>query len=155
MGFLDRVRSAFARTGAATLGQAEDLFEADRLDEVEVACAEALARDRADARALHLLGLVAGRKGDPRRSAELIAAAVAVAPDVGLYRYNLGNAQRALGDAVGALASYTRAVVLDPGRFAAWFNLAQLEAEQGRPAPAIAAFRRALAIDPSESLRAE
>lgn len=151
MGLLDRIRGVFARAddGARRAALAVDLFEQGRTDEVEEACARVLARNPHDAQSLHLLGLVADRRGDHRRAAQLIESAVAAEPEVGLYRYNLGNAQRMLGRAEDALASYARAAELDPDRFAAWFNLAQMHAEHGRPVQAIEAFRRALRIEPT------
>lgn len=153
MGLVDRVRGVFARgTGESrpsALAHAVELFEQGEIDGAEKACSIALARDPGDAEALHLLGLVAERRGDLGRAARLIESATAAAPDIGLYRFNLGNALRVLGRLDEALASYSQAVALDPGRFAAWFNLAQVHAEHGRPAQAIAAFREALRIEPA------
>jgi len=155
MGFLDRVRSVFARSDdrpdPVAIADAVTLFEQGRVDEAEAACARALARDPRDAQSLHVLGLVADRRGDHGRAAQLIESAIAARPDLGVFRYNLGNAQRSLGRLEDALASYSQAVALDPDRFAAWFNLAQVHAESGRPDQSIAAFRQALRIEPTSA----
>jgi len=153
MGLLDRVRGVFARVDerSGEAARAVELFEQGRVDEAAAACAGALARNPHDAQALHLRGLIAERAGDHGRAAEFIEMAVAVAPAVGLYRYNLGNAQRMLGRPEDAIGSYSRAVELEPDRFAAWFNLAQVQAERGRPVPAIAAFRQALRVVPASA----
>jgi len=155
MGLLERVRRALERSDGqpdpALLAYVVALYENGSIDEAEAECTRVLARHPGSAQALHLRGLIADRRGDRLRAEQLIGSAVAAAPGVGLYRYNLGNVQRMLGRADAALASYSRAVELEPDRFAAWFNLAQLHAEQGRPAQAIAAFRQARRIDPASA----
>jgi len=155
MGLLDRVRRVFARSGErpdrAELEHIVQLFEQGEIDAAEAACKRVLARDPDVAPALHVLGLIADRRGDPGRAAELIESAVARAPEIGLYRFNLGNAQRVQGRAEAALASYSRAAELEPGRFATWFNLGQTHAEQGQPHQAVAAFRRALQVEPASA----
>lgn len=154
-GWLGRIAALFARGGGradtAALADALAHFEAGRLAAAEAVGHDILARQPGSAPALHLLGLVADRRGDPRRAAELLAAAVAADPHVGLYRFNLGNVQRVLGRADEAVASYARAAELEPGRFATWFNLGQLHAEHGRADAAVAAFRAALGIEPASA----
>jgi len=155
MGLLDRVRSALApgglRPDAAELDAALDAYERGAIDLAEAGCGRVLAHDPGDARALHLLGLVALARRDPARAVDLIGAAIAADPAVGLFHFNLGNALRELGRAADAAASYARATAADPDRFAAWFNLAQLEVERGRRDEAIAAFREALRLDPGSA----
>jgi predicted O-linked N-acetylglucosamine transferase (SPINDLY family) len=155
MGLLDRFRGAFARDGeradAAEIERALEAFELDRIDAAEAGCERVLARDPRDARALHLLGLIAAGRRDQARAAVLIQSAIAADPAVGLYHFNLGNALRELGRADDAAAGYARATTLDPGRFAAWFNLAQLHAERRDAEQAIGAFREALRIEPGSA----
>jgi Flp pilus assembly protein TadD len=57
----------------------------------------ALADDPDQSDALHLLGLVALRRGDPHRGATLIGQAVAVQPAEAKYHASLADACRALG----------------------------------------------------------
>lgn len=154
MGLLSRVRGALTRGGEradAALERAIDAYERGRTDEAEALCQGVLAREPRNSRALHLLGLVAERRGDHALAADLIASAIAGDASVGLYHFNLGNALRELGRAEDALASYARAVALDPRCFAAWFNLAQLHAERRQPEQAIAAFREAIRIEPGSA----
>ena len=152
MAFLDRVRGAFTRddqrADAAEIESAVTAYERGRTDAAEGICAGILARDPRNARALHLLGLIADGRRDHARAAVLIGSAIAADPGVGLYHFNLGNALRELGRTEEAAASYARATALDPGRFAAWFNLAQLHAEGGQPEQAIVAFREAIRLEP-------
>jgi len=155
MGLLDRVRGAFARGGGRmepeSIEDAIALYEQGRIEEAAAACERVLARWPREAQALHLLGLVADRRGNRPRALDLIGSAAAAAPSVGLYHSNLGNVQRELGRTEDALASYSRATELEPGRFATWFNLAQLLAESGRPEQAAGAFRQAVRIEPTSA----
>jgi predicted O-linked N-acetylglucosamine transferase (SPINDLY family) len=152
MGLLDRVRCAFTRddqrADAAEIERAVEAYELGRIDVAEAACERVLARDPRDARALHLLSLIADGRRDHARAAGLIQSAIAADPAVGLYHFNLGNTLRELGRAEEAAASYAHATTLDPGRLAAWFNQAQLHAERGQREQAIAAFREALRLEP-------
>ena len=151
MSWFDRVRRRMARgaSGAPELERAITLFEQGRIEEAEAICAQVLAHAPAHAQALHLLGLAADRRGDPRGAARSLEAAVDAEPGNGLFQLNLGNALRALGRADDALARYARATELAPERFAAWFNLAQLHVDRGEHDAAAAAFRRALALEPA------
>jgi predicted O-linked N-acetylglucosamine transferase (SPINDLY family) len=155
MGLVDRIRGAFAlgdqRADAAEVEHAVETYERGRIDAAEVTCQRVLARNPRHAPALHLLGLIAERRGDQQQAAVRIQSAIAIDPAVGLYHFNLGNALRELGRNEDALASYARAVALDPGRFAAWFNLAELHAERGERERAIAAFRESIRIEPASA----
>jgi predicted O-linked N-acetylglucosamine transferase (SPINDLY family) len=157
MGLLDRIRGAFAlgdrRTDASEIEQAVATFErgGSGIDAAAALCRRILARDPRCAPALHLLGLAAQRGGDHEQAATLIRSAIAADGAVGLYHLNLGNALRGLERSDEAAASYSRAVALDPDRFAAWFNLAQLHAERGAPEQAAFAFREALRLEPASA----
>ncbi len=154
MSLLRRVRDALAGPVApdcdAEIEAAIGLFERGRVAEADAACERVLARVPDHPPALNLRGIVALARGEAARAAALIGTAIARAPGVGLYHFNLGNALRELARRDEAVASYQRAVALEPERFAAWFNLAHLHAEAQRPAEAAAAFRRALALAPGD-----
>jgi predicted TPR repeat methyltransferase len=95
------------------LAQAEQLYNA------------ILARDPNHPDALHWLGALNHRYGKPAIALELIGRAIDLAPNVGLYHYNLGRAHQALGHAERALAAYRQAVTLDPGHRPAQARLLQ------------------------------
>jgi predicted O-linked N-acetylglucosamine transferase (SPINDLY family) len=155
MALFGRLGGAFAlddqRVGAAEIEQAVRSYELGRIDAAEAICERVLTCDPLNARALHLLGLIAADRSDHARAAVLIQSAITADSAVGLYHFNFGNALRELGRAEDATASYACAVALDPGRFAAWFNLAQLHAQRGQPEQAIDAFREAVRIEPSSA----
>lgn len=69
-------------------------------------------------------------------------------PDVALAHYQLGKARSARGDLAGALASYERAVELDPRDSAARNNLAYVLRLQGELDAAERECRAALRLDP-------
>jgi predicted O-linked N-acetylglucosamine transferase (SPINDLY family) len=151
MGLVDRIRGALALGGqcaeAAEVERALKAYERDRIDDAAAMCQRIVDRDPRNARALHVLGLISERRGDPRQAARLIETAIVADPSNGLYHLNLGNALRALGRSDDALESYACATRLSPGRFAAWFNLAQLHVDRGERGAAVAAFRQALALE--------
>ena len=74
----------------------------------------ALADDPQEADALHLLGLVALRRGNPHRAAALFGQAVAVRPDEAKYHASLAEACRALGQVDRAIDCYRAACQLSP-----------------------------------------
>ncbi|HTO50090.1 MAG TPA: tetratricopeptide repeat protein [Burkholderiales bacterium] len=157
MGWLDRFRGALGRdderdderAGAVEIERALGAYELGRTELAEAICERVLGRDPRDARALHLLGLIAYGRRDHSRAAALIESAIAADPADGLYHFNLGNALRELGRLEEATASYAHATTLDPDRVAAWFNLAQLHVERGEPEQAISAFREAIRLEPA------
>lgn len=132
--------------GAAAIEPALQSFEQGRTDVAEQVCRHILAGEPRNAPALHLLGLIAERRGDPAQAAVLIGSAIAADPAVGLYHFNLGNVLRALGRPAEARARYAQAVALGPDRCDAWVNLAQLHVDRGAPEEAIPAFRQALRL---------
>ena len=61
---------------------------------------------------------------------------------------NLGNVYRAMGRFDDALASYRRAIELDPNQALPWNNIGRVEQQFGRYEAAFAAFEKALALEP-------
>ena len=96
-------------TTEARLSRASALQRAGRFQEAR-ACYEDLLRDDPDQPdALHLLGVVHARLGDPAAGVALIERALALRPGHPTYSFNLGNALRALGRSEAALAAYDQA----------------------------------------------
>ncbi len=103
---------------------------------------------RASAAAIHLAQHYYGAN-QVRASLQAADQALAWRPELvngWIYR---GLAQRALGDAAGALESLQKARSLDPSRAETHNNLGSVYADQGRMDEAKKAFEQALSIDPT------
>ena len=72
-------------------------------------------------------------------------------PDYVEAHNNLGSAFKALGRYEDAVASYRKALVIDPGSAAAHSNLGNALKALGRSEDAVASYRKALAIDPGSA----
>ena len=132
----------------AELQAAVRQHQSGRLEDAAAGYHRVLAEVPEDPDALHLLGLIALRAGDPERAIGLIRRALAVLPDFPAAHGSLGNALRAAGRAADAQDSYQRAIALDPNGAAAHHNLALLLCERGDFAGALASARRAVELDP-------
>jgi protein O-mannosyl-transferase len=86
-----------------------------------------------------------------RDSAALWRHAVAVAPESGVARYNLGLVAEAEGDPGGAMENYRQAIALDPADAEAHYNLARLLARGGKTDEAIVEYRKAAAAAPGDA----
>jgi predicted O-linked N-acetylglucosamine transferase (SPINDLY family) len=121
-----------------------------RLDAAEAAliAARAALPDHPDV--LHLLGVVALKRGDAAGAVELIAAAVLSAERIGQRRgefhINLGNALAALGRPAAALEAYREAVKRAPMVPEAHNNLAVALDESGDTDGAARSYHSALAL---------
>ena len=108
----------------------------------------ALAENPNQPDALHLLGLVALRRGDPRRAEELIGQAVAVQPAEAPYHASLAEACRALGKVDRAIACCRVAYQLRPDRPDYHYNLALSLMSRGDLDEAIGHLRGAIRLKP-------
>ena len=130
------------------LSQASALQRAGRFTEAR-ALYEALLRDDPDQPdALHLLGVVRARLGEPEAAAALIERALALRPGHPTYSFNLGNASRALGRSDQALAAYRHASEAKPDFVKAILARGNLLFELGAYGDSEAAYRQALEIEP-------
>lgn len=97
---------------------------------------------------LHLLGVIAGQRGDHRQAAKLIRQAIRGAPDVGDYHANLGLSLHQQGRYDEAVSSLKRAVKLQPDHVPAWFSLGNSLLHAGKPERAAEAFEALLRLVP-------
>jgi tetratricopeptide (TPR) repeat protein len=137
-------RDEFA--SAIELHRAGDLAAATRMYESFVN------RDSTNAEAIHLLGLVRHQQGHTRLAAELICRAVALRPEVPVFRATLGEAYRALGEfdlAAGCCKAALALGLNDPGIHN---NFGMALQAMGRYAEAAEAFRAALALRPDDAM---
>ncbi len=112
------------------------LHRAGRLDEAEAIYRRILKVDPDNAEALHLLGVVAGQRGDHDECVRLIERAISHEPDVPKYHANLGTVLRELRRIDEAVQAFERAVALDPSWELPAYFLAALTGETAPAAPA-------------------
>ena len=99
-----------------------------------------------DPDALHAIGVLGLRSGDPGRALEPLPRAIALNPRQPAYRCHLAIAYRSLGLPDRAVAELEAALAMDPALAEAHSNLGNLLLERGDFAGAEARFGRALAL---------
>ena len=87
---------------------------------------EILRQDPTNIDAMHLLGVLARQGHQPEVAIQLIGRAIARRDDVSIFHYNLAEAYVALGRTAEAIASYRRAIDLDPDYVASYTNLSNV-----------------------------
>jgi tetratricopeptide (TPR) repeat protein len=92
------------------------------------------------------------QRSEHAAAAAILEELVATQPHQTIGWYKLGNAQRALNRTDEALASYQRAIDLDPRHGAALCNRGVVLMAVGRPSDALASFERALDADPADAI---
>lgn len=130
------------------LAEAVEHHRAGRLAEAERRYRRILEYEPAHADALHLLGLLAHQVGQHEPARQLVAAAVAVKPEVAVFHNTLGNVWRALGELDAAVAGYRRALALQPDLAEAHNNLGVVLRQLGQATEAEQCYRRAIALRP-------
>ncbi len=86
-----------------------------------------------------------------KNSTALFTRMVTESPGASVGQYNFGKVRDGEGDLVGAIASYRKAVELEPRRSQAWINLGIDLHRQGDDDAALEALQRAIEIDPADS----
>lgn len=98
--------------------------------------------------ALHSHGFHCHAQGMYLQAETAYQEATRLVPGVGIYHYNLGNAQRELGKTEAALQSYQRARQLMPDDADVCNNLGNVLREAGRLNEAITVYKQALQLNP-------
>jgi len=122
--------------------------EAGRFDDAQSVLRHVLAEAPLHHTALHLMGIVAFKKGDPGESVQLIERSIALAPTAALYHRNIGEIYRVLGRLDEALVAGRRAAALAPEDVHCYHNLAVVHYHRLELDDAIACGERAIALDP-------
>jgi len=120
------------------------------LERAEQGYREVLAAEPCHTDSLHLLGVVALQTGRHALALDLIAQALALAPQHAVYHINLGNTLLSLGRVEEATACYRQAVALDRASADAQIGLGGALRRLGRPEEAAAAFRDSLRLIPDD-----
>ena len=100
--------------------------------------------------ALYLLGVVATQTKNPALAAELISKAIEINPNPDAF-YNLGTVFQELKRLDDALASYDKAIALEPNFADAFCNRSTVLQELKRLEDALASFDRAISLKPDSA----
>lgn len=98
---------------------------------------------------LHLLGVLAAQTKNFQLAVELIGIAIDIYPLDPNFHFNLGNAQKELGQVDAAIASYERAIALQASHAEAHCNRGVALQDLRQWDAAVASFGRAIAIQPN------
>lgn len=135
-----------------TLDQAFSLamqhHSAGRLAEAEAIYRQILAAEPRHVDALQFLGILAHQVGRSDVAAEMLLAAIALAPAAPVLHSNLGEAYRKLGRFAEASTALRRAIALKPDFPEAHYNLGCTLTDEGRPNEAITSYRHAIRLKP-------
>jgi len=135
-----------------TLQQALAHYEAGRLVQMEALCHRVLTAAPQNADALHLLGAMWWKRGDPAKALPLFEQAVAQNQNHANYHLSLATTLAGLGQSPEAATHYTWALQLDPTLTEAYNNLGNLLLHENRHSEAIPLYRKALELDPKLTL---
>ena len=119
------------------------------LDRAAALYQRVLDRTPGNADALHMLGLVAGARGQSERAIDLIVKALQQSPDFAAAHLNLAVALRDAGRLDAAAESCRRAIALQSNVAVAHSTLGRILTELGQYAAAIASCRTAVSLDPN------
>ena len=127
---------------------AHEYEQAKRLDDAARLLKHVLDAHPTHAGALHLMGVVAYRRGDKPRALALMEKAIEYGIDTPLYYRNIGEVYRVMGRHAEAAKAARKSVELNPGDPVALMNCAIILADQLLIDEAIGLFEQALAINP-------
>lgn len=136
------VENGFARAGqfmqAGLLQQAEEVFN------------HIMQIDPNNARALHMVGVIAFQAGDSKRAVTMFKKAVRINPANPGYQNNLGLALRELERYNDAIIAYKKALRLNPDYADAYNNMGNVYKAQEKFDDAVACYEKALGLQPGD-----
>jgi len=141
------VASANTSNNAQYLQIAFAQHRAGRLDEAERLYRQVLQTEPKHAEALHLMGVLAGDRGDYAAAIELIGQAIRINASSHSYHANLGQIYSNLNEPAKAEACYRLAVALKPDS-SLYDNLGNALRAQNKFKEARDSYRRALELNP-------
>lgn len=122
-------------------------FIAGRMLETQICCQKALALDGEHADSLHLTGLLCLQAEQYDHAVQWISRAIRQQPKTE-YLNNLGTALLKQGRREEALATFDKAVQLDPNSADLWKNLGDVLADMERLEDAVLTYQHALKLNP-------
>jgi Flp pilus assembly protein TadD len=141
--------AAAAQSILPALEAAANCFRNGNLSEAGRFCETVLDAVPGEANALHILGIVRLRQGDPRGAVSILERAARAAPGNPEILSNLGAAHRANGSAVQASRVLRKAVRMAPDSQPVHFNLANALADAGDAEGAERHYRHVLKASPA------
>lgn len=132
------------------LASALAYFRGGRYDKAEAIYRKVLKKDSANIGALHMVGLIALKKGRPERAAQLLMKAAKVAPDRPEILCDLGNAFKAMGRHKESVSAHKMVIGILPQSPEAHSNLGSAYNAAGRAEKAVASFESALKLRPRD-----
>ena len=136
-----------ATTPAALCEAGVQHLSAGRHLDAQICCEKALALDPGHADTLHLTGLLCLQAGQYDHAIEWVSRAIRQQPKTD-YLASLGTALLRLGRREEALATFDKAVQLDPSNANLWKNFGDVLAEMARLPEAVLTYQHALKLDP-------
>ncbi len=118
--------------------------QAGRLDEAAGYYRQVLQRQPDHPYALHLLGALSLRQGDPKKAIKLIGSAIRINDREPVFYLFLGQALQQQGELEAALEAFQQALSLAPGLPPAEFRRATVLLALRRPGEALSAFKTVL-----------
>lgn len=141
-----------ADTDVRTLAaQAAQALQAGRVDQAELTCRAALKADKQSSVVIHLLGLIAHRRGDYPQAVDLLKRSITIDGSQAVWHFNLGVSRRAAGELKEARHAYLQAIKLDPIYTPAHHNLGSVLLALGDRDGAIKSFQSVVRHDPSHA----
>jgi tetratricopeptide (TPR) repeat protein len=129
--------------------QATELHKAGKLDAALALFAKVVAREPANAPALHWLGYIYNQRGEFDRAVDVLKQAIVERPGAPAFHLTLGETYRNLGQLKRAVGCCRTALKLNPDYPEALCTLGLVLQALGRPADAVDHFRRALELRPN------
>jgi tetratricopeptide (TPR) repeat protein len=133
---------------AQVFATAFEHHQAGRLAQAERLCERILSIDPNHVHSLHLLGLVAYRRGLRDVAIERIGKAIAVNDSLPEFHHNLGNILREEGRPEEAASCYRRTLSLKPDSVDTLYNLGNVLQDLGQLEQAVAYFQQAVTLKP-------
>lgn len=133
------------------LNQAVASYQLGLLGEAARTCQAILSREPAHVQALHVLGLIHLRQGQPERAVDVLGQAAALRPQVADLHAHLGEAYRILGRLERAETCFRSAVHLKPDSAEFHDILGLILLGQGKAEAAVELFRQALRLQPDRA----
>jgi tetratricopeptide (TPR) repeat protein len=145
---IHRAPKAPAIDVSAALREGLALLQAGKLVKAKSVFHGVLAAEPGHFDALHLLGVIAARAGQPAEADKLISQALAIKPAEAAAYANRGLARQATASYEAALADFDRAIAIRPDYADACCNRANTLLSLGHHAEALAGYDRAIVINP-------
>jgi tetratricopeptide (TPR) repeat protein len=146
--FADQAIGRLSEELRVTFRQGVEAFQSGDLDRATTAFHTVVDDAPDQAEALHMLGVIAHRRGTEMEAIAFLQRAVALDPENAGYLNNLAMAQRGAGEVDAAEISLRQAIDRSPLYAGAHYNLANVLRSAGRRDDAIGSYREAIAADP-------